>query len=351
MKKNVFLMILTIIAIIVLLIGNNYYNGRISNATKTSTTSIPTQAIKSEKQTFSPENIFIYSLNGSIDVYISSSEINSDKYIGYHVDHSVKGFNKKLNSSNYDVWNLSGANEFRRTSENGFMFINKIVTTGEWDLALREKGANDFVGGVLHGDEITTDIELYIDNEKVDPNVRVEKEAKEIKIIIESDLYRDNTITDQLEKIAVHNKTYTFDKDGLIIDQGVIFNQSLELERSYLAMLPILRKSDGKTGSQITDKITTNYDNREYDVPEEGFKIPELTNVEANIATISGELSGISATVEIIEKSPKDAPSTFTLSNAPYYNKFYFTFIEDGHRVVKDEVWSQTTKYKIDTLN
>lgn len=340
---------LVFVTIIVIVLGNTYYNSKISNISKSAKVSAPTQEVREEKEVFSGENIYIYSFNGGIDVYIKSSQNNSDKYIGYHINHSVKELDRDLNSSNYDVWNLSGANEFRRAGETSFLHTKKIVTNGEWELALREKGANDFVGGVLHGDEITTDIKMYIDNENVNTTDLIEKEAKEVKIITESQLYRDNTITDELQQIAVHHKTYTFNKDGLVIEQEISFNQELELEKSYLAMLPILRKSNGETGLQITDMVTSDFDNVEYDVTEEGFKIPELTSVEASKVQISGKESGIVANVEILEKSPEE-PTIFHLANVPDYNKLYFAFNEDSTTVDNGDVWKQTTKYKIDTI-
>lgn len=350
MKKSILLIGLIAIFILVLVVGNQHFKNKIKN--EGSKISEPTKAVEHEEPLkYSKDKIYIYSFNGDITIYLKGSNENSNRYIAYNVDHSKKELNKDVNSSNYDVWNLSGAYEVKRVDESSFVTTANIVSPGEWEMAIFEKGANDFIGGTQHGDEITTDIKMYVDGKEVNPEDLIKTEADNVKIVTSTDLFRDNTITDKPIKLGDHKKVYTFNKDGLTIEQEVSFDQSIELKKSYLAMLPILRKSQGKTGSQVTDTVITNYDNKEYNVSNEGFKIPEITNVKANQASISGKDSGITATVEVSEKSPDNLPTDFMLSNSELYNKFYFAFVNDGYTTKKGEVWKQTSHYNIDTKN
>lgn len=347
-KKRLSLILLTVLTCltaIIMLFGYNHFNNKqknvlVSSEKKTSK--------KEESDPVSDGDIYIYSLNGQIEVFVKGSKKESDRYIGYRIQNTKRELNREVNASNYDVWNLHGAYEYRNHSEDNFINLAKIVREGEWELALKEKGANDFVGGSLHGDEITTEYALFIDGKEANVDEFIKKHAKEIKFVTKSDLYRDNTITKDLEKIAEHIVNYTFNAKGLIIDQEVKFLEQLTLEKSYLSMLPILRKSNEDNGTQITDTLVIGED--KYDVSEAEFKISGVNNQETSKVRIIGKESGITADIEVKEKEPS-LPTTFLISNSKYYNKAYFVFNPKEYVVEKGEVWKQSTHYLIDTIN
>ncbi len=346
-RKTVIFLVLSIcIAAIILFIGNRHFNSK----KEAVLSNLKTDESKYEKvETSFPDNeIYIYYLKGKIDIFVKGSNKESDNYVGYRIQRSQKELKRDVKSSNYDVWNLNGAYEYRRHSEDGFRNLAKIVKEGEWELALKEKGASDFVGGSLHGDEITTGATLYIDGEETELGGLIKERAKEISFVTSSDLYRDNTMTEKLEKIAEHNVEYTFNSNGLTVDHEVKFLEHLSLEKSYLAMIPILRKSNEDSGNQITDTLVINDD--KYDVSESGFTIPGLNNRESSNAKIFSEDSGISASIEIFKKEPS-LPTSFLISNSKYYNKIYFAFNPNEYQASKGEIWKQTTHYKIDTSN
>lgn len=351
--KNKLFIIFIVASVIFILFGGYHYNNKLDNiATNSNNAKTVSQPESVEKEEFSQENIYVYSNNGEINIYVKGSNDESDRYIGYNIKHLKRELDKEIRASNYDVWKLDGAGEYVRIGQDRFNRQTTLVSPGEWDLAIQESGANDFVGGALHGDEITSSVELLLDGNKIDPyGDSVSQEFKELKLVVESDLFRDNTISENEVRIATHFKEYTFNKDGLTVVQEVEFTESLTLNKSYLAMLPILRENDGK---QITDTVTTSYDNREYNVSEPGFDIPEVTNVKADKVEISGKESGISATVEIIDRSPSEIPHSFTLSNSELYNKLYFAFVDASngrHTTTIGDVWKQTVHYQIDTSN
>ena len=284
---------------------------------------------------------------GDLHVDISKDEINiyikdgEDKYIGYHMIHDKKKLNKKKVASNYDVWSLDGASQYTRNQYGRFKENLELVTTGEWELAIREEGANDFFGGNAHGDEIMTLIEVIIDGDEVDLNNRENYEANDIRIITTSELYRDNTITEEPELAGYHFKEYTFNKDGLNLNQKVEFVKSLTIDVAYLGMIPTLRES-GKT--QITDTYKIDDDPTEYDVSYEDGKLGDP--LEGNKVTIYGEDSNVVVSMEILDKKT-NIPSRVLVWNNSRYNKMYFIYASDGYQTEPGEVWGQTTKYDI----
>lgn len=335
-KQGIFVLMLFLLTVVIIVIGNNQFNNKVDFQPTNQTATVD------EPLNFPTDKIYVYSHNGSLDVFIKGSKEDSDRYIGYNIRHLKKDLDQNSPSSNYDVWRLNGSGEYSRNRYDKFKLEQSIVRNGEWEMAIRENGANDFVGGSIHGDEITTSVAFFLNGEEVDSDKLINEEADEFKIVTTSDLYRDNTTTNDLELIGEHEKVYTFNPDGLTLDQKVTFHEEMQTDRSYLTMLPILR-TDGE--NQITDTAYVN--ESEQDVSSEGF---EIERVEATKATISGENSGITATVEILDKS-KDFPTTFYVTNTPNYNKLYFSYNNEEYNVTAGEVWEQTAHYDIDTLN
>lgn len=349
-KKGIIISFI-LVAIVILTFSNNYYNKKLANIANTSKVSILSDSEVEKEWVNDSSKIVFSSFNGKIDIFIKGSKEDSDRYIGYHIRHSSLPLDRTLAASNFDVWNLVGANEFQRINKMSFLNKSPVVTAGEWEMALFEEGANDFIGGTLHGDEIVTEYKLLADGEPVSLDGKVELEVDSLTFNTISELFRDNTTTEDVVKIGTHKKTYLFSKNGLTVDQEINFEKSMTLKKSYLAMLPTLRKSEGATGGQITDTVKTNPESPEYDVSEEGFDLTELRNVSTNKVELWGKESGFKASVEILKKTPEIMPSIFHISDAPAYNKIYFGFNEDGQRVEVGDTWQQTTQYKIDTTN
>lgn len=305
------------------------------------------ETITEEPENFPQDKIFVYSLNGNgnIDIYIKGSAEESNKYIGFQLHRFKSELNREVGASNYDLYKIESANEYRRVLGDRFFFENNVVRKGEWEMAIKEQGANDFIGGTAHGDEVMKTIKVYVDGEEVEPTESIKQEADEFELVTTSDIYRDNTITENLEVIGIHEKTYIFNKDGVTLDQKVTFNQDLMLDKSYLTMFPILRKDD--SGRQVTDVALIPDNEIEQDVSEEGFQIIE---VEANKVVISGKDSGVEATVEILEKGT-NYPTSIFVSESALYNKVYFSYVQNDYQVDKDEVWTQKSHFMIDTKN
>ena len=339
--------LLVLLLIIVIVAGIFYSNAR-EKELYSNYVAMDKDVIKDTDNEYSMDKIFVYAFNGNVKIYSKGSKLESDMYIGYGLSYKTKSLDKQSNSSNYKVWDIDSVHEVKRLDRNTFISQNKIVTNGEWDLALQEEGANDFIGGSIHGDEIVTEFKLFVDNEEVKLDDVHELEADQVVLEMISDLYRDSTISEEPVKIGTRNKMLKFTTEGLQIDQEIEFLESMKLDKSYLTMLPILRKSNGLAGSQITDEVIFN--DEKYQVSESGFNIPDITFKTGNYVEISGKESGYSAIVEILEKTPA-MDTLFMLSNSETYNKVYFSFNSDGYEVKQGDIWKHSAFYKIDTAN
>lgn len=284
------------------------------------------------------KDLFVDIDRDEVNIYVREKDIN---YIGYNFIHDEKKLNRRKNASNYNVWKLNGASYYERNKYGSFKEKLELVTTGEWELAIREKGANDFFGGSAHGDEITSSISIYVDGSEVDLDEISSHEASQLDIKVKSELYRDNTFVDDIQLAGYHEKEYSFDKDGLILSQEVEFTKSLTIDRAYLGMLPMAR-NDGK--KKVTDTYTIDDDKKEYDVSFVKKELNDLT--DGKKLTIFSKDSGVKATMEIIDKKSKITPQVLVW-NDKKYNKMYFIYATDDYQTEIGENWAQVTKYEI----
>lgn len=283
---------------------------------------------------FKDDKIYILKLGEKIQIFMKNEDL--DNFVGYTLSREKASRNDSSLSSNYDVMRITNAATYEIGSDNRFNKIFDITNDKEWEFAIKEEGTNDFIGGATHGDEILNEFAIEVDNKQMDVNENIMyQESDELIISATSDLYRDSSTTEDLEKVATRDVIYTFNADGLNVSQQIDFVDDMVIERSYLAMLPILRD---KNGVQITDTV---FDNN--DVSDNDFN---QTYTELSEASITGEEKNLSATMSIEEKS-LESPSIFFVSNSEAYNKLYFTYSEDGHNVSDGDVWSQNTLYDI----
>ena len=74
-------------------------------------------------------------------------------FVNYNIAHSVR------EDRVCDTWRLSQAFAFDKELEKSVL----LSPRAEWDMALHIKDRDDFIGGELHGDEIFTDMRLFLD--------------------------------------------------------------------------------------------------------------------------------------------------------------------------------------------
>lgn len=254
-------------------------------------------------------------------------------FIGYNFERSTKELDKTVSSSNYDTWNVNTASKYSFLEDlSEFKEIGKVITTGEWEMAIKEVNASDFSGGKLHGDEVLDSFKIVIDGEDyTDKAYNGNATTFEAEVI--SDVFRDNTTTNEPELIATHSKKYLFDISGLTLNQKVEFNEEIEVDIAYLGMLPVDKNvADSAYINEVYYDISTEYTNVERTYSEE--------------VTIKNEDESVETVMSVLEN---DSPQEMKMMvvNTDNYNKIYSIFLEKPYTTYPGEVWNQTTYYSL----
>lgn len=247
-------------------------------------------------------------------------------YIQYILLHCINA------STNADSWHIYRANSVDNNLSSAF----ELTTDGEWECALLLSGRNDYCGGYAHGDEISTNISVYIDGKEVELSELANiTDAKIVEIVETSTLYDP---VDSTTEVAEHGRRYVFNNNELSIFQTLKWKYSGSLEDCYLAMFP-------------PKKITTDT----YFVDD--TYNPETINVSQpiyknNIAFVCVYKNSIGFMAEIstpVYPSDIVGSGVFSLrdNNGGAYNKIYFQASGHGATVAAGDVWKSKTIYKL----
>lgn len=277
--------------------------------------------------------------NNSLNLFFSLNEAGEESdYLHYSIDHIQKSLDPNIAASAYNVWAITSVNHKQPSKYGGFKHVNQIISDGEWFFAAKEKGANDFVGGHHHGDEIFKQVTMSIDGKEIDPSQNNKYENFEtLKISFSSELTRDNTYSSSKSKVINRTVEISFTKKGVLSNQSIEFLEAMELSNLYLSMLPINR---GSGQNNITSNVSFN--NKTFDVTSSGFKYPELTFSNGNLVTIYGDQ--YKATMEVMELN-KEYQSKLLVSNADAYNKLYFSTVNTNTDFNEGDTLNSITEY------
>lgn len=240
----------------------------------------------------------------------------------YQMGHCV---NQSVNSN---VWRLM---YMFRVEGSGTQ--RQLTRYGEWECALHLDGRDDFSGGIVHGDEVDTDVTVFVDGTLInitDANVL----CNELKIVRHSNLYDPN---DSTTIIAEHGVEYVYTLDGLKINQSIKWKVSETLTNCFLAMLPIVK---------VYSKYR--YDDTSFDVVENN---QEKYSVEIPGAKSVTEYStdydcSITMSIPIYpEGLPGGDVALITDNGGINYNKVYFPVCASGTSQI-GELWKSTTVYR-----
>lgn len=240
---------------------------------------------------------------------------------------------KPLSAINSNVWRICGVNLYDtnlvKTSHEA------IVLGGEWECAIKEAGADDFMGGTLHGDEMMSFAAAHADGKALDLTSDFKIACDKLEFISVSTLNRVDTPS---KVVCNHVKKYTITAGEILIDQVFKFLEGMTLEPSYVSMLPINRAYTTRAWRDTQDFIE--------DISEDGHgQVHTLGNKHK--VYMSG--SSVTATVDIECESKHTGSLFISDSESPRYNKVYFSFVGySGGKVVKGDYVNVKTKYTID---
>ncbi|ANQ21446.1 hypothetical protein BA893_07095 [Vibrio natriegens] len=277
----------------------------------------------------------------NVQFYSKGDDRFSDRYLEYNLKHIEDP------SINADLWRLYELYESENTSSiapYSFSRVNDgkpIANAGEWEAAIREVGAGDFIGG-YHGDELLNSVTLTINGVEV-PLDESQYVADSFTFSQVSDMYSWHTG----EIVATHVKEYNFSQSGFILKQKIEWKESIELSRAYLSMLPVKRKIDSTSGFQVTDTAWYWPSGYVQDVSESGFPV-SVTNTDDEV-WLEGAESRFRAELKMTEHPQLPGYNVFVV-NSDAYNKIYFD-ISKQYTTRVGEVWETSTNYNLTTYN
>ena len=273
-------------------------------------------------------------------------------YLGYNFRYMKAEYNASNTSSNYDVWRLRDVKIYIKNSDDTFTKVNDaslIHSASEWECAIKEVGASDFVGGSTHGDELLDNIVFMLDGVAYTDVTQISKQkCKELRIIRTSRLYRADANSET--KIATHYVDYLFKGNEIVIDQKVNWLVDTTCGISYLAMLGAKRLDNGV---QITSSALKDGEGVIYDVSQDNYDNGACTPLKkckkAFLWNNSNSGFKTSMSVEILD-SNNFPNANFKFDNRPDYNKFYFDHCGNNFAVKNGDIWCNKAKYKIDFI-
>ncbi|MGM1003068.1 pyocin knob domain-containing protein [Acinetobacter haemolyticus] len=243
-----------------------------------------------------------------------------------------------------DNWGMTTAMEVNSSKAN----VKAITSNGVWECALKDSAnASDHSGG-SHGDELKTSAFFLVDGVYKAEDFVLSGKAKEIKFVQKSVIYAEASAI----KIADRQVEWTFTAEKLNMKQTVTPVAGRTFTSTWVLMLPVLRKSNtNNTGIQITDKEVRSNDWTVIDVSEPEFERREMIARDGDQIILSGQSSGISASVKI---NKIDAPNPMHfIQNNIQFNKIYVSArtINTSALIAENEKWVIDADIVISTIN
>lgn len=285
-----------------------------------------------------PKDTFTYTKTADrITFYHQASNGNLIKYL---LRHDVYPFDGTSSRSQTDIWRLERAIEVNAALAE----LQEIITYGEWEFAMREAAyPADHVGGV-HGDEVLTSALFIVDGVYKDPLTWTGTgEAKEIRLQMQSVIYRLNTQT----AIADHYKELVITKNGITANQWVENRLLLNPDRFWLAMLPTNRVAANSvqvSKNDIRESILRDVTNAGFAQVYTPLKSGSYVNVSGDKYSTSVEISNLQGALETAD---------VYVANDAAYNKIYVSAIggaSSGVVLPTGTKISWTAKYKVDAI-
>lgn len=264
---------------------------------------------------------------------------DSGKYLRHKLNHWISTGSGGNNGSGWVLRNVDLVSEDKTT------VIFPVVTTGEWEMAVKIDGRTDFIGCMNHGSEISTIADLYFDGLKMAITDGASFQCSEIKANQKSTMYDP---ADETTVVGYHYKTHIITADGIRIEQRIEWVHDETMAASYVMMMPAVRGSDDVSSVQVTDRAYDDWNMAESNVATTTFSPVSIGGqiYRGHTLCLYGTTSGV-----VIESSCeiKDEPAgVFAyLHNAQLYNKWYYAYCGDGYAVHDEDEWEWVSRYKI----
>lgn len=244
-------------------------------------------------------------------------------YIGYVITHSV------VPEITCDTWRLSAA-----LSYNDELGEERSLTpSAEWDMALAIKGRDDFIGGLLHGDEIYSSMHLCVDGDRRDPVKCTELSPFNTLTVTTESVGLDPA--DHTSEVLRHHKRHVITADGVTVEQRVEWLGDYELSSCFMGMMPPRKELVDSYYTDVTPEVAQ--------IVTSSFEVAGCCS-----ATLLGKNSGYHFRMSVPKYPSYESGNRLLVrdNGRPDYNKMYFPVCL-SESVTRGEVWKTVTEYKI----
>ena len=284
-------------------------------------------------------------LKGSnyITVYVQQE---GNDFVGYNFLKTVKTYASGDKTSNVDIWSFRKFAEYKRTGRHTFTHIRDLYENATQDLMIRESGVTDYMGGAAHGDEIKQSLKMYLDDKELDEGTTyTNMYGKEFKMILKTFLYRDTNFTSgDLQHLATTYKTYTVNKEGYKLDVEVEWHAEVTLRECQIGAVSLNKQDD--EGNFIFNEAVMGGMKEVCDMTATKNEFNRVPNVDE--VYFKGD--NLTLNWSALKLNWLDGNSTVMNQTNTHMNKLYPNYVPNGYITSVDEVFKQTTKYKLNKI-
>ena len=284
-------------------------------------------------------------LKGSNYITVHVQQEGND-FVGYNFLKTVKTYASGDKTSNVDIWSFRKFAEYKRTGRHTFTHIRDLYENATQDLMIRESGVTDYMGGAAHGDEIKQSLKMYLDDKELDEGTTyTNMYGKEFKMILKTFLYRDTNFTSgDLQHLATTYKTYTVNKEGYKLDVEVEWHAEVTLRECQIGALSLNKQDD--EGNFIFNEAVMGGMKEVCDMTATKNEFNRVPNVDE--VYFKGD--NLTLNWSALKLNWLDGNSTVMNQTNTHMNKLYPNYVPNGYITSVDEVFKQTTKYKLNKI-
>ena len=156
---------------------------------------------------------------GSFYVFAKTSNKFSNEYIRYNFIYEKADASSSALNANVSAYRIREAHYAKRTGEYTFDVGHRVLQEGEIEMAIKETGAADFIGG-FHGDEILvpSSLSLKVDGKEVALDKASDTKGTSVEFLQNTNLNRCGSPN---EKVIFCERKYGVTKDGVSLNQKI----------------------------------------------------------------------------------------------------------------------------------
>ena len=254
--------------------------------------------------------------------------------VGYIRQQFVHSERQEVNADN---WRMG----FVYACDDNLSPQTRLTTSGEWECAVKLSGRSDYSGGIAHGDEVGTELIIFLDGKIVEADSITNITAfNELRIVTVSNLYDPD---DSTTVIALHGCERIYTADGIVVNQTLKWLDDLTVTSCYLAMFPVVKA--------VTSKYFTDENYTETSIPVDHSQV---IVARARKATVYSETAGFTSEFDTpIYPTEYQNGNYFLITDngTDNYNKCYYCVTNSSgsveYEIQANTVWKTQTVYKM----